>query len=68
MLRKTRLFTPGPTPLLPAAQAAMATREFHHRTADFRALYTRVLEDLQMFIGTHNDVVLLASSGTGRFP
>ncbi len=65
MLRKTRLFTPGPTPLLPAAQAAMATREFHHRTADFRALYTRVLEDLQMFIGTSNDVVLLASSGTG---
>jgi aspartate aminotransferase-like enzyme len=65
MLRKTRLFTPGPTPLLPAAQAAMASREFHHRTADFRALYTRVLEDLQMFIGTRNDVVLLASSGTG---
>jgi aspartate aminotransferase-like enzyme len=65
MLRKTRLFTPGPTPLLPAAQAAMAGREFHHRTADFRALYTRVLEDLQMFIGTGNDVVLLASSGTG---
>ncbi|HUK87367.1 MAG TPA: aminotransferase class V-fold PLP-dependent enzyme, partial [Terriglobales bacterium] len=64
MLRKTRLFTPGPTPLLPAAQAAMA-REYHHRTADFRALYTRVLEDLQMFIGTRNDVVLLASSGTG---
>ena len=64
MLRKTRLFTPGPTPLLPAAQAAMA-REYHHRTADFRALYTRVLEDLQMFLGTRNDVVLLASSGTG---
>ena len=27
MLRKTRLFTPGPTPLLPAAQMAMASAD-----------------------------------------
>ena len=65
MLRKTRLFTPGPTPLLPAAQAALAASSFHHRTADFRALYSRVLADLKTFIGTTNDVLLLASSGTG---
>ncbi len=65
MLRKNRLFTPGPTPLLPAAQAAMAAADVHHRTADFRALYIRVLRDLQTFIGTRNDVILLASSGTG---
>jgi aspartate aminotransferase-like enzyme len=65
MLRKTRLFTPGPTPLLPAAQAALAASSFHHRTADFRALYGRVLADLKTFIGTRNDVLLLASSGTG---
>jgi aspartate aminotransferase-like enzyme len=65
MLRKNRLFTPGPTPLLPAAQAAMAAANVHHRTADFRALYTRVLAGLKTFIGTHNDVVLMASSGTG---
>src|SRR5574341_219387 len=65
MLRKTRLFTPGPTPLLPAAQAALAATSFHHRTADFRALYTRVLADLKSFIGTKNDVLLLACSGTG---
>lgn len=65
MLRKTRLFTPGPTPLLPAAQAALAAASFHHRTADFRALYSRVLADLKTFIGTSNDVLLLASSGTG---
>ena len=43
MLRKNRLFTPGPTPILPAAQTAMASfRAMHHRTADFRALYTRM--------------------------
>jgi len=65
MLRKNRLFTPGPTPLLPAAQAAMAAYTAHHRTADFRALFTRVLSDMKDFIGTANDVLVLASSGTG---
>src|ERR1700732_5627575 len=65
MLRKNRLFTPGPTPLLPAAQTAMASFTAHHRTADFRALYTRVLADMKDFIGTRNDVLVLACSGTG---
>jgi aspartate aminotransferase-like enzyme len=65
MLRKNRLFTPGPTPILPAAQSAMASFAMHHRTADFRALYSRVLADMKDFIGTQNDVLVLASSGTG---
>ncbi|MGE5112592.1 MAG: pyridoxal-phosphate-dependent aminotransferase family protein [Acidobacteriaceae bacterium] len=65
MLRKSRLFTPGPTPLLPAAQMAMASADFHHRTAEFRDLYKRTLADLKAFIGTKNDVLLLAASGTG---
>jgi aspartate aminotransferase-like enzyme len=65
MLRKNRLFTPGPTPILPAAQTAMASFAMHHRTADFRALYSRVLVDMKDFIGTQNDVLVLASSGTG---
>jgi aspartate aminotransferase-like enzyme len=65
MLLKNRLFTPGPTPLLPAAQTAMAAFSAHHRTADFKALYTRVLSDMKDFIGTQNDVLVLASSGTG---
>src|SRR3984885_5227195 len=63
MIRKTRLFTPGPPPLLPAAQFAMAAADIHHRTAEFRALYTRVLAQLKEFIGTTNDVIILASSG-----
>ncbi len=63
--RKTRLFTPGPTPLLPAAQFAMAAADVHHRTPEFRALYKRVLEQLRAFVGTKNDVVLLTCSGTG---
>ena len=65
MLRKNRLFTPGPTPLLPAAQTAMASFTAHHRTADFRALFQSVLADMKEFIGTHNDVLVLACSGTG---
>ena len=65
MLLKNRLFTPGPTPLLPAAQNAMAAFTAHHRTADFKALFTRVLADMKDFIGTQNDVLVIASSGTG---
>ncbi|HVC48491.1 MAG TPA: alanine--glyoxylate aminotransferase family protein [Terracidiphilus sp.] len=65
MIRKTRLFTPGPTPLLPAAQFAMAAADMHHRTPEFRALYQKVLAQLKVFVGTQNDVLLLACSGTG---
>jgi aspartate aminotransferase-like enzyme len=65
MLRKNRLFTPGPTPLLPSAQVAMASAAMHHRTADFRALYLAALAGLKEFIGTTHDVVLLTASGTG---
>jgi aspartate aminotransferase-like enzyme len=65
MIRKTRLFTPGPTPLLPAAQFAMAAADIHHRTPEFRALFTRVLSQLKDFVGTTSDVIILSSSGTG---
>jgi len=65
MLRKTRLFTPGPTPLLPAAQNAIAAADMHHRTAEFKEVFSRTLADLKTFIGTNNDVLILAASGTG---
>lgn len=65
MLHKNRLFTPGPTPLLPAAQTAMAAFTAHHRTADFKTLFQRVLADMKEFIGTNHDVLVLACSGTG---
>jgi len=65
MILKGRLFTPGPTQLLPSAQLAMAAATMHHRTAEFRALYSRVLDDLKTFVGTRNDVVLFTASGTG---
>ena len=65
MLRKTRLFTPGPTPLLPAAQQAMSAADLHHRTPEFCAMFSRVREGLKQFIGTSDDVIVLAASGTG---
>ena len=65
MLKKIRLFTPGPTPLLPAAQFAMAAADIHHRTPEFRAMYTKVLAQAKEFVGTKNDVIILSSSGTG---
>jgi aspartate aminotransferase-like enzyme len=65
MIQKTRLFTPGPTPLLPAAQFAMAAADMHHRTPEFRALFLKVIGQLKVFVDTENDVLLLTSSGTG---
>jgi aspartate aminotransferase-like enzyme len=43
----------------------MASFTAHHRTADFRELFQRVMSDMKQFIGTKNDVLVLASSGTG---
>ena len=65
MLKKDRLFAPGPTALLPQAQAAMAAMHWHHRTADFRQLLNSTRERLQRFLGTANEVILLAASGSG---
>ncbi|TAN23981.1 MAG: alanine--glyoxylate aminotransferase family protein [Acidobacteria bacterium] len=65
LLKKERLFTPGPTALLPQAQAAMAAMALHHRTNEFRALFKTTRERLQKFLGTKNDVILLTASGSG---
>src|SRR5436190_16748637 len=64
-IKKQRLLTPGPTPLLPAALHAMMGSDIHHRTEDFRTLYKRVLSDLKEVLGTANDVLILVASGTG---
>ena len=56
---------PNSPTTIPAAQFAMAAADIHHRTAEFRALYTRVLAQLKDFVGTKNDVIILSSSGTG---
>ena len=64
-IKKQRLLTPGPTPLLPKALHAMMGSDIHHRTEDFRKLYVSVLADLKEVFGTANDVLTLVCSGTG---
>jgi aspartate aminotransferase-like enzyme len=64
-IKKQRLLTPGPTPLLPKALHAMMGSDIHHRTEDFRNIYRAVLADLKEVMGTSNDVLALVSSGTG---
>ena len=62
---KERLFTPGPTPTLLEAQARAMVATLHHRTDAFRQILRETLEGLRYFFNTRNDVVILASSGTG---
>src|SRR3954464_7659148 len=64
-IKKQRLLTPGPTPLLPAALHAMMGSDIHHRTEDFRKLYKGVLSDLKDVLGNSSDVLVLVASGTG---
>jgi aspartate aminotransferase-like enzyme len=64
-IRKQRLLTPGPTPLYPPALHAMMASDIHHRTEDFRKAYRSCLADLKEVLGTSNDVLMFASSGTG---
>ena len=62
---KERLFTPGPTPLLLEAQVRALTATLHHRTDEFRRLMLETIELLKYYFNTRNDVLILASSGTG---
>jgi aspartate aminotransferase-like enzyme len=64
-IKKQRLLTPGPTPLLPKALHAMMASDVHHRTQDFQKIYRQVLADLKDVYGTTNDVLPLVSSGSG---
>ncbi|SPE33346.1 Serine--glyoxylate aminotransferase [Candidatus Sulfopaludibacter sp. SbA6] len=64
-IKKQRLLTPGPTPLYPPALHAMMASDIHHRTEDFRKAYRSCLADLKELMGTANDVLMFAASGTG---
>jgi serine---pyruvate transaminase len=64
-MRKTRIFTPGPTPLMPQAQLAMARPIIHHRTPEFKELLSETRQGLKQIFKTENEVLILAASGTG---
>lgn len=65
MINKQRLFTPGPTPLHPAVQEAIARPIVHHRTDEFRAIFKDCVSGLQSFLKTEDEVLMLPASGTG---
>ena len=65
MIRKQRLFTPGPTPLQPVVQEALARPILHHRTDEFRSIFKAGLAGLKSFLKTDGDILILAASGTG---
>jgi aspartate aminotransferase-like enzyme len=62
---KSHLLAPGPTPVPPEVQAAIALPIVHHRTPQFAAVLAEVQQGLRELFGTAEDVLVLASSGTG---
>ncbi len=65
MLKKERLFTPGPTPLHPRVLEALGRPIPHHRSEEFRSLFRECRSGLQGFLKTTGDVLILSCSGTG---
>jgi aspartate aminotransferase-like enzyme len=62
---KTRLFTPGPTPVPQDILLEMAKPITHHRLPIFEKSFAKVNEGLKFLFQTQNDVYTLTSSGTG---
>jgi aspartate aminotransferase-like enzyme len=62
---KSFLLAPGPTPVPPEVQAAIAQPIIHHRTPQFGTVLAEVQEGLRELFGTAEDVLVLAASGTG---
>ena len=62
---KRYLLAPGPTPVPPEVLLAMAQPIIHHRAPEFAELFGQVRADLKWLFQTNNDVLILASSGTG---
>lgn len=64
-MQKRLLMTPGPTPVPPEVLAAMAEPIIHHRTPEFKAIFTSCSNDLRAVFATSQQVLVLSCSGTG---
>ncbi|HEY7558608.1 MAG TPA: alanine--glyoxylate aminotransferase family protein [Candidatus Binatia bacterium] len=62
---KHYLLSPGPTPIPNEVALAMSETMIHHRTPQFNKVFDEAREGLKKLFGTKNDVLMLASSGTG---
>jgi serine---pyruvate transaminase len=59
------LMTPGPTPIPPQVEAAMAEPLVYHRSPEFRPVLERVLARLPEVFRSRNDAILFTASGSG---
>ena len=62
---KHYLLSPGPTPIPNEVALAMSETMIHHRTPQFNKIFEEARNGLKKLFGTKNDVLMLASSGTG---
>ena len=62
---KQYLLSPGPTPIPNEVALAMSETMIHHRTPQFNQVFDEARAGLKILFGTRNDVLMLASSGTG---
>ncbi|HTR63598.1 MAG TPA: alanine--glyoxylate aminotransferase family protein [Candidatus Binataceae bacterium] len=62
---KRYLFTPGPVSVPPEVLLEMAQPIIHHRTPQFSATLDQARDRLKPLFGTRQEVILIASSGTG---
>ena len=62
---KKQLFSPGPTPVPERVLLAMAGPVMHHRDPGYEVLFQEVREGLKYVFQTKQEVLVLASSGTG---
>jgi len=64
-MKKTYLLAPGPTPVPETVNLDMAVPMIHHRTPQFSQIFAEAAEDAKYLFQTRQDVLILASTGTG---
>ncbi len=64
-MKKRYLLAPGPTPVSEEVSLRMAEPMVHHRTPQFSAIFAEAAEGLKYLFQTKQDVLILASTGTG---
>lgn len=64
-MKKKYLLSPGPTAVPESVLVKMAEPMIHHRTPQFSAIFAEVKKGLKYVFQTENEVLILASSGTG---
>ena len=64
-MKKKYLLAPGPTPVPETVSLEMAAPMVHHRTPQFSKIFGEAAEDAKYLFQTKQDVIILASTGTG---